>query len=126
MDAETLDWHTDSSRKFSLGFGGICNRSWFVGRWSTFVGTVKPSIEYLELYAVTVLVLLWLKIFKNRRICLFCDNMCVVHMLNSMSSYCKNCMVLIRIITLQGLLNNTRVFARHVRTQDNGPSDALL
>ena len=34
-------------------------------------------------------------------------------------------MTLIRIITLQGLINNVRIFARHIPTTDNGISDAL-
>ena len=34
-------------------------------------------------------------------------------------------MVLIRIITLQSLLCNSRVFAEHVRTEDNSIADAI-
>ena len=34
-------------------------------------------------------------------------------------------MTLIRIITLQGLINNVRIFAKHISTRDNGVSDAL-
>ena len=84
-----------------------------------------PSIEYLELFAVTVGVKLWIHRFANKEIFLFCDNMSVVHMLNRSSSKCKNCMVLIRIITLHSLIFNVKIRAKHVLTGDNGIADAL-
>ena len=59
LDAQDVDFHTDSSQNFSLGFGGIFDRQWFWGRWDNFTAEVEPSIEYLELYAVTAGVLLW-------------------------------------------------------------------
>ena len=42
-----------------------------------------------------------------------------------MTSSCKNCMALIRLITLECMRCNSRVFAKHVRSTDNGASDAL-
>ena len=68
-----------------------------------------PSIEYLELYALTVAVVLWLHRFKNRNIYLFCDNESIVNMVNSSSSSCKNCMLLIRLVVMEGLVHNTKV-----------------
>ena len=103
----------------------MCGRAWFYGRWDYFVQRVEPSIEYLELFAVTVAVLNWLKYFKNKRIFLHCDNQSVVYMINNMSSSCRNCMVLIHIIVIEALMANTRVFAKHVKSSDNVPSDAL-
>ena len=67
----------------------------------------------------------WLKLFKNKKIVLFCDNEAVVNMINNNSSKCKQCMILIRIIVLESLSNNARVFARYVRSGDNGKADAL-
>ena len=46
-------------------------------------------------------------------------------MINNSSSKCKNCMVLIRMITLKSMVNNMRVFAKHVSTKLNGKADAL-
>ena len=46
-------------------------------------------------------------------------------MIRKQLSKCKICMILIRLITLQGLVNNTRVFAKHVKTDENGMADAL-
>ena len=76
---------------------------------------MKPSIEYLELYGVAVAVRLWLKKFKNSNIVLFCDNEAVVHMINNSAAKCKNCMALIRIIVLEGMIRNTRIFCQACR-----------
>ena len=72
-----------------------------------------------------VAVLNWIKIFRNKRIILFCDNESVVYMINASSSKCKNCMMLIRTITVESLVRNVRVFAKHLGTKDNGRADAL-
>ena len=93
--------------------------------WGSFILDCDLSIEYLELYAVAILVSLWLKNFPNRRIILYCDNESAVHMINNQSSKCKNCMVLIRHIVLESLICTTRVFARHVSGVQNQISDSL-
>ena len=46
-------------------------------------------------------------------------------MINGSSSSCRNCMVLIRFIVLEGLKKNVRIFAKHVRSENNEISDAL-
>ena len=46
-------------------------------------------------------------------------------MINNSSSKCKNCMVLIRILTAESILRNSRIFAKHVGTKNNGKGDAL-
>ena len=126
IEADTLDMYSDASRNFKLGFGAYCGSEWTYGQWDfDFMTRFEPSIEYLELYAVTVGVLNWIKLFQNRRIVLFCDNEAVVHMINSTTSSCKNCMVLLRIMILEGLIQNVRVYARHVGTKANGKADAL-
>ena len=126
LNAQQIDMYSDASGNFSLGFGAHCGPEWTFGQWDkSFCETYKPSIEYLELFGVSVAVLNWIKLFSNKRIILFCDNEAVVHMINSSSSSCKNCMVLIRIITAESLIRNVRVFAKHVRTKANGKADAL-
>ena len=125
-NAEQLDMYSDASGNFSLGFGAYCGPEWTFGQWDfDFCNRVKPSIEYLELFAVLVGVLNWIKLFTNKRIILFCDNVSVVHMINNSTSSCKNCMVLIRLLTLESMLRNVRVYARHVGTKENGKADAL-
>ena len=85
----------------------------------------KPSIEYLELFAVTVAVKLWIKYFKDSRIILHCDNNSVCKMINKSTSSCKQFMVLIRYIVLECLIQNVHVTAEWVATGDNGKADAL-
>ena len=130
--ADILFWYTDASKNLQFGFGGIFNQNYFWGRWldsdigkGNLIVELNPSIEYLELYAVAVSVLLWIRLVSNRHICLFTDNESVKNMLNNSSSSCKNCMVLIRIITLVSLRYNVRIHARHVKFKDNFLADAL-
>ena len=126
INATELDMYSDASGNYCLGFGAYCGTEWTFGQWDQeFCERTKPSIEYLEMFAVLVGVLNWLKLFKNCRIVLFCDNQSVVHMINNSSSSCKTCMVLIRLMTAECMFRNTRVFAKHVGTKDNGKADAL-
>ena len=87
--ASEVNMFSDSSGKIS--FGAICNDSWMYGKWDKvlFLERFEPSIEYLELYALTAGVLTWLERFRNRKIFLFCDNLSVVHMINNTSAKCK-------------------------------------
>ena len=62
---------------------------------------------------------------SNARISVFCDNMGVVHMLKSMTSSCPNCMLLLRLLTLDGLRNNRRLSAKYISTHDNFLADSI-
>ena len=126
LNAEILDMASDASGNYRLGMGAFCGDAWSFTQWDyQFMTRNNPSIEYLELYAVLVGVLNWLHRWKNCRIMLFCDNESVVEMINSTSSRCRNCMVLLRILVLEGLICNMRIFAKHIRTHLNGKADAL-
>ena len=126
ITAEEVDLNSDVSKNPMLGCGGTCGRQWYFQGWDPkFILQYDPSIEYLELYGVTLGVLLWIRQFKNWRICLFCDNQAVVAMVNDNTSSCRNCMVLIRIIVLEALKWNVLVKAKYVRSKDNKKSDTL-
>ena len=132
LEAHDIFFFTDASKKFKNGCGGVCKfhvqeqGEWFYLPWEeNFLLMADPSIAYLELYALTVAVLLWLHRFQNRRIFIFCDNMSVVHMINNTTSSCKNCMVLIRMIVLHSMIHNTRVFAKYINTKSNVLADNL-
>ena len=90
-----------------------------------FIQEYDPSIEYLELFAVCAGILTWEFELRNIRMCVHCDNMAVVHMINSLSSSCKHCMYLIRLLVLNGLQFNRRIIAQHIFGIDNEMSDAL-
>ena len=126
LSADDVMIYSDASRNFKKGFGAYFETQWTYGVWDEqFMEWEQPSIEFLELFGVTVAVLLWIKNFPNKRICLFCDNESAVHMINNSSSKCKQCMVLIRLNTLESLVNNVRVFAKYVNTKKNGIADSL-
>ena len=81
---DDLNFYTDASKNKYFGAGGYCDKSWYMVFWDKyFIEKYDPSIGYLELYAVTVAVVLWIERFKNRRVAIFCDNMSVVNMINN-------------------------------------------
>ena len=122
--AEDIQFFTDTSKV--IGMGGICGKQWMHGLWDcSFLRNSNPSIAYPELLALTAGVLEWAKHFQNKRVILNCDNEGVVEMVNASTSNCKNCMVLIRLLTLQSMIHNTRIFARHVSGISNDLSDSL-
>ena len=124
--AEVLDWFTDAAKCSGKGVGGHHGTHWFIDIWDDeFLEAKDPSIEFMELYAVAISVLLWSDLHKTKRIVLFCDNESVIFMVNNQASKCKNCMTLIRLITLQSLISNIRIYAKHTRTFLNGHADAL-
>ena len=126
LTAEKISMYSDASANSQLGCGGISEQEWFILQWDEeFIETNTPSINYLELYAVTVAVLLWIENYRNKKIILFCDNMSVVQMINNTSSKCQNCMVLIRILVLHGLVHNVQINANHVPGKSNTYSDFL-
>ena len=126
LNADILDWYTDSAKGPRLSFGGVFKHRWFFGQWQLgYIEKFNPSIEYLELYAVCVSVFAWADLIKNRRIVLFCDNQSVVSMINQSSSSCKNCMLLIHMLTSRCLFAKLRIFACWVRGAENQRADYL-
>ena len=85
----------------------------------------SPSIEYLDLYAVAIDILLWIRHFANRRVVIFCDNISVVWMINKATSSCKHCLTLVRVITLECLVQNVQVYAKDVKSKENDLADSL-
>ena len=122
--ADEIDMYSDASGK--LGMGALCQKDWMYIMWpKDFLSKNKPSIEYLELYGVVAGVLTWIHRFKNKRIILFCDNESVVNMINLTTTSCRNCMVLVRILVLKGLIENVRIFAKHIEGVKNVLADNL-
>ena len=117
---------TDASRNGILGCGGVCGQNWFRIQWDyEFIAKKVPSINYLELYALTVGVVLWIRNFKNQNITIFCDNQSVLHMVNNTSSKDRNCMVLLRLITMECLTNNVKLKVKYIPSKKNTLADML-
>ena len=64
-------------------------------------------------------------ILTNSRVSIFCDNQSVIHMVNNLALSCPHCMKLIRILALNCIHRNQRLFVSHVRTNFNDLADAL-
>ena len=123
--ADEIQFFTDAAKSDRLGLGCVFGPHWVSKLWNGFVKRCNLSIEYLELFALTVGINLWGHYFANKRVIVFCDNMSVVHMVNSSSAKCKNCMVLIRLIVINSLHYNFRVFVKHVSGINNTRADLL-
>ena len=124
--AEITNFTSDASAAKLLGFGCVLDNNWCYGAWGqTFIEEDKPSIEFLELYALCIGILTWQELLQNRRIIIFCDNTAVVQMVNNLTSSCQHSMYLLRILVLNGLLYNRRVYVRYIDTKSNYLSDSL-
>ena len=56
---------------------------------------------------------------------LYCDNEAVVNMVNNMASKCPNCMYILCLLAIDNLIHSRRVFAKHLRLEQNYLSDTL-
>ena len=119
-----LDFYTDASS--TIGCGGIYQNEWFMITWEKdFLDKYSPSINYLELYGLTVAVLAWLPKFRNRNVIIFCDNQSVIYMVNNGTSGCKLCMILIRLLVLNCLLYNVKLKVKYIASKSNRYADSL-
>ena len=124
--SKQLNFFTDASGV--MGYGCFFDSRWALGQWNkTFLKTSQPSIKYLELFALCTGIFMWENIneLRNTRIVIFCDNQAVVNMVNNTSSSCRNCMVLLRMLVLNNLQFNRRVFVKYVKSADNILADSL-
>ena len=122
--AHQLNFYTDASG--AIGYGCSFNKKWIQGFWDKrFLLEKRPSIQYLELYALCVGLLAWGHELTNAKFVIFCDNKAVRDMVNQTTSGCKNCMVLIRIITINNLIFNRRLLVKYVKSKENSLADSL-
>ena len=129
-NTEILNFYMDASlNQYTGGLGGVFDNRFIYGTWGReFIINEKPSIEFLELFALVAGILTWSDLddrLQNTRIEVFCDNQSVMYMVNGHGSKCPKCMKLIRLLTLSNIKSNRRVFVRFVRTNDNILADSL-
>ena len=121
-----VGFYSDASASESFGFSAILGTKWLRDDWTCqFIKCAKPSIEYLKLFALCAGVITWAEHLADQNICIHCDNIAVVHMINKMTSSCKNCMLLIRLLTLNNLKFNQKLTAIYVSTHSNDLADKL-
>ena len=121
-----LPFYSDAAKKDTLGFGVYYNKQWTYGAWEPgYIENIDPSIEYLELFALCVGIFTWQEQLRDCRIIIYCDNQAVVSMVNNTTSSCKNCMVLLRLLVLNGLIYNRRVLVCYIKLKENFLADSL-
>ena len=124
--AEIINLYTDASLVETKGFGCMYNNFWTYGQWpKNFIAQKKPSIEFVELYALCIAIFAWQEMLQNCKIRIFCDNTAVMNMVNHNTSGCKNCMYLMRMLTLNNLKWNRRLYVNYVKSKENIFADAL-
>ena len=125
--AKELQFYTDAVANLtSRGFGAFYDGHWIFGIWEReFLESCKPSIQFLELYAFCLAVFAWQEKLKDVQVVLRCDNLSVCNMICNLTSRCQRCMVLIRLLTLNCLQYNRKIFAHHIRTDLNKLADSL-
>ena len=123
-----LNFYSDALLNSRLGMGAVFENRYIVAQWDKlFIQTEKPSIEFLELFALVAAVITWSNESKmlNSRVEIFCDNESVKNMVNGMTSGCMKCMKLIRILAMDNLVKDRLIKVHHVRSKDNYLADAL-
>lgn len=129
---ENVAFASDAAKSMDLGYSVYyidpvekvcfyCFEQWEHG----LIEHANPSIQFLELYPLAIGVVLFSEKFTNRRVKILCDNQAVVHMVNSTTSSCKYCMILIRLITLKAIEHNVCYQVEYVKSKDNYLSDSL-
>ena len=68
LTVEDINMYSDAAKTVKRGFGAYCDNSWLGGKWDPiWFESSNPSIEYLELYAVTLVVVTWIHRFKKKK-----------------------------------------------------------
>ena len=122
-----LNLYSDASM---TGFGAVYGDFWMFSTWGKqFIRECNPSIDFLELYALVTALVAWGKDTRlcNTRITVYCDNKGVRDMVNGLCSKSSSqCMKLIRILALDCIRYNRRIFVEYVKSKLNTRADALL
>ena len=125
VHAKDISFAMDASKNSKLGFGGHCGSAWMQQKWGSFITEYNPSIQYLELFALTAGVLTWVQNYPNKTLIIYTDNKSVRSMVNHTTSGCKNCMVLIRKLVLHCLIHNVKLKAVYLKSSKNKIADSL-
>ncbi|MCP3932380.1 MAG: hypothetical protein GY705_25190, partial [Bacteroidetes bacterium] len=111
---------SDASGK---GYAAVFGHKWIGGvfpdSWN------DKSIAIKELTPIYLAFVLWIKYFKNEKICFLVDNMSVVHILRSKTSKDLILMSMVRKMVVLSMLNNVCFSAVHIPGRHNVVADLL-
>ena len=103
---------TDAS---DVGFGCYFQGHWFQSRFPESCFQDGPiSINWRELYAITMALAIWGDQFKGKRILVHCDNTSVMQIMAKCSSRSKATMVLVCSLAMFGMQNNFDLCLQHI------------
>ena len=130
ISAHVLNFYSDSSMK---EMGVIFGNRWLVQAWDKeFLQQFKPTIDFLELYALVATLLTWGKhpLLCNTKIVIFCDNQVVKNNINNLTTKSKPSLRLIRLLALNNLECNRRIMElkqfHHVTLDKEFINDCLI
>ncbi len=118
---------TDSAAGHGLGFGAYFEGHWTYSAWPDrwHELSLTNDITLLELFPILVALHIWGEQLRNKKIVFHCDNMAVVHILNTMTSKSETVMFLVRRLAILCFHSNMVLKAVHVAGYNNGICDAL-
>ena len=117
---------TDAVTTASLGWGAWWGTAWAWDAWDpAFMRSSTMSIDFLELYAIVVVVWIWLPQFANKHVVVQSDNQPRVAVVNSKTSKSSSMLVLLRFLTLHCMLNNKTITSSFLPGSANQVADAL-
>ena len=126
LSSPDLQLFTDASG--SHEYGGYLNGEWFQAPWlpqHLLNPTMGIRIDWQELFAIYIACYLWGPSRSGKPICMWCDNLPVVYIINSKRSKSPRIMHLVRAITILTLEHNFSFTARHIPGLDNSIADSL-
>lgn len=116
-----LELTTDASG--SWGCGAFHEVDWFQLQWEE--KSEPPNITVKELTPIVLAAALWGHKWAGKTIRARCDNMAVVHILNSRTSKDNNAMHLVRCLCLIECYCNFTIVSKHIPGSHNDLADAL-
>ena len=120
-----LNFYSDASM---ARMGVLFGHRWIAVVWDpVFLAQESPGIDFLELYALVVAVLLWghLPQLQNSKVTIFCDNQIVQSNVNLMTAGSRQSLKLLRLLALDNLHFNRKVKVIYVKSKLNVLADAI-
>ena len=116
LSNEDVQLFTDSQEGKGLGFSAYFAGKWTCSPWPTsWIGLgITDDITVLELFPLLVSLNIWGEDHRNKKIIFRCDNLAVVHIVNSMTSKSDKDMTILRAFTLLCLKLNLAAKAQHI------------
>lgn len=120
VNSDTLYMGSDASK---MGFGCTFLKHWIQGKYSGIWR--EKDITTLELYPIYLMMALFGRLIKNSNIIFYCDNMAIVHIINSQSTKHPFMMSIVRSLVLILVEHNINLTCRHIPGKINHICDRL-